>query len=69
MRAFLASAVAAVAITGLAPAANATCMPLWDAVLFYSYSCAAPGEPSTTYTCFRPTGECWSQSSGGGGWQ
>ena len=69
MRVFLATAVAAVAMTGLAPAAHATCMPLWDAVLFYSYTCSPPGGPATTYTCFRPTGECWSQTSGGGGSQ
>ena len=70
MRALLAAAVAAAALGTFAPAASATCMPLWDAVVLYSYSCTPPGGPVTTYTCNRVTNECWSQTSGedpGGG--
>lgn len=67
MRALLGLAVAAAAVATLAPAANATCMPLWDTVLFYSYTCSPPGGPATTTTCFRPTGHCWSHTGEGGG--
>lgn len=67
MRIALALTAAAAAAVTLAPPAQATCMPLWDTVLFYSYTCSPPGGPATTTTCFRPTGHCWSQTSGGGG--
>jgi len=67
MRALLAAGLAAVALLGYAPAAEATCMPLWDGVVFYSYTCSPPGGPATTYYCNRVTNECWAVTSGDGG--
>lgn len=58
MRLTLALAVAAAAVAGLAPAAHATCMPLWDRGDFYAYSCSAPGGPVRTTICHRPTDVC-----------
>lgn len=66
MRLALALSAAAVAAVGLATPASATCMPLWDYGVVYSYTCSPPGGPATTYICNRVTHECWSSTSGGG---
>ena len=67
MRALLAAGIAAAAVASFAPSASATCMPHYDYVVFYSYSCSPPGGPVTTTTCNRITGHCWTTTSGGGG--
>lgn len=69
MRILLALATAAAAVATFAPSASATCMPLYDYGVIYSYSCSPPGGPVTTTTCNRVTGHCWSTTSGepGGG--
>ncbi|HEX8004196.1 MAG TPA: hypothetical protein VF519_16025 [Mycobacteriales bacterium] len=67
MRLVLALTMAAAAVATFAPAASATCMPLYDYGVIYSYTCSPPGGPATTTTCNRITGHCWSTTSGGGG--
>lgn len=71
MRIALALTLAAATVATFAPAASATCMPLYDYVVVYGYACSPPGGPVTTYHCNRITNECHATTSGegGGGWQ
>lgn len=67
MRALLAAAVAALATTVLAPAAEATCMTREDKVTGIRQTwCSAPGGPVTTTICYRDVQPCVSYTSGEG---